>query len=117
MTQDIDIYPSNDPQNNRRLLEALKELGFSPTLNCEAEILRGKDFIQLREPFFLDLVFAPDGFESYEDALRYKMKHEGAPVMSIEGILKSKKAAGRLKDRESIYRLEQFKEYLDAKKR
>ena len=33
------------------------------------EILRGKDFIQLKNgPFDLDLIFAPDGIESFAHA-------------------------------------------------
>ena len=36
-----------------------------------AEIERGKDFIQLKNcPFDLDLIFAPDGIESFQDAWR-----------------------------------------------
>ena len=35
------------------------------------------------------------------------------PVLSIRGIIHNKKAAGRVKDRESLPRLQSFKEYLD----
>ncbi len=39
---------------------------------CESpEIEQGKDFIQLKNcPFDLDLIFAPDGIESFQDAWR-----------------------------------------------
>lgn len=34
-----------------------------------AAIVRGKDFVQLKcGPFDLDLVFAPDGIESFDEA-------------------------------------------------
>lgn len=117
-TQDIDIYPLNDPGNNRKLCEALREIGFEVSPQTEAEILRGKDFVQLREgPFDLDLIFAPDGFDSYEQAIKMKTESNGFPVLSIEGIILSKRAAGRVRDRESLGRLIQFKEYLDATRR
>ena len=113
--QNVEVCPLNDPENNRRLASALRALGFELSDDLKAEVTHGKDFIQLRGPFDLDLVFAPDGFESYNDAKKYKLVHEGCPVMSIEGILHTKKASGRIKDRESLVRLQSFKEYLDAK--
>lgn len=117
-TQDIDVYPLNDPGNNSRLCKALRDLGFNLSFETGMEIMRGKDFVQLREgPFDLDLIFAPDGFESYEQAKRMKIEAKGYPVLSMEGIILSKKAAGRVRDRESLGRLIQFKEYLDATQR
>jgi hypothetical protein len=115
-TQDIDIYPLNDPANNARLVSALRELGFVLDPEAESSIRAGKDFIQLRAPFDLDIVFAPDGFESFSEAKRkYGIVHEGYPVLSISGIIHNKKAAGRMKDRESLPRLKSFKEYLDSR--
>ena len=116
-TQDIDIYPMKEAENNRRLVEALRELGVEMDAQVKAAILAGKDFIQFKKPFDLDVVFAPDGFESYEEARRkFKVIHQGFPVLSIEGIIHNKKTAGRVKDRESLYRLKLFKEYLDERK-
>ena len=71
-TQDIDIFPSKDPGNPEKLLDALKSLGFEFNLNIgvslhhsSEEVLRGKDFVQLKNgPFQLDIVYAPDGIES-----------------------------------------------------
>ena len=106
--QNVEVYPLNDPENNRRLASAVCALGFELSDDLKAEITRGKDFIQLRGPFDLDLVFAPDGFESYNDARKYKLVREGCPAMSIEGILHTKRASGRIKDRESLVRLQSF---------
>lgn len=115
-TQDIDIYPLNEPENNRRLVSALIELGFDVSAETESDILRGKDFIQFRKPFDLDLVFAPDGFESYAEAEKYRVTHEGFPVLSIEGIIFNKRSAGRMKDRESLTRLRLYLDYLNDRK-
>jgi hypothetical protein len=118
-TQDIDIYPSKDPTNRERLLSALKELGFEfdrvngGVVHSPAkEVLSGKDFIQLKEPFDLDVVFAPDGFNSYEEALRFKKEVDTFPVLSIEGIIKTKEAAGRKKDLNDIDDLKLFAAWL-----
>jgi hypothetical protein len=122
-TKDIDVYPSKTPENRARLLAALKEAGFvltrtigGRTVSLEEEILAGKDFIQLLEPFDLDIVFAPDGFNSFEEASRYMVMLNGYPFLSVDGIIASKKAAGRARDRQDIPLLESLKRYLDDTK-
>src|SRR3990172_6646192 len=60
-TQDADLFVEKTPANCRALVAALHELGFALTEPQAAEVLRGKDFIQLKNgPFDLDLGFAPD---------------------------------------------------------
>lgn len=115
VTQDIDIYPRNDKDNKEKIIEALGILGFELTPKEIEEIRKGKDFIQYEEPFSLDLVFAPDGFESYDDAVRYKIEKDGMPCMSIEGIIRSKRAANRPKDRIAIPALIDFNHFLKKK--
>ena len=84
----------------------------------EAEILRGKDFIQLRNgPFDLDIIFAPDGIESFEDAWKRHITVEGFPVCHMDDIIRSKEKANRLKDRESLPRLKSFRDYWKSKNR
>ncbi len=121
-TQDVDIYPSKKGENRQRLLAALRELGFAFDVEVDgvryypsSEILEGKDFIQLKGPFELDIVFAPDGFESYEEALPMKRTVENLPVMSIEGILRTKTAAGRRKDLNDLDDLRLFAAWLKKK--
>lgn len=76
------------------------------------EIERGKDFVQIRNgPFDLDLVFAPDGIERFEDAWGRRVIVEGFPVCHIDDIIASKEAARRTKDLESLPRLRAFREY------
>jgi hypothetical protein len=65
-TQDADLFVERSPDNGRALVVALRELGFAVTEAQSAEIVRGKDFVQLKDgPFDLDLVFAPDGIERF----------------------------------------------------
>src|SRR5437016_14122150 len=63
-TQDVDVFPRKDAENGRRIVAALRELGFVVDNRLESEIIRGKDFVQIKNgPFDIDLVFAPDGID------------------------------------------------------
>ncbi len=115
VTQDIDLYIKKEYSNNRKVLDALLELGFVLSEPEQINILKGKSFIQFDEPFELDLVFDPDGFENYEEALQYKILIQGIPVMSLKGIIKSKKAANRKKDKLAIPMLLDFERFLKRK--
>jgi hypothetical protein len=111
-TQDADIFPERNPANGRALATALRELGFDLSPDEAAEIERGKDFIQLKNgPFDLDLIFAPDGIERFEDAWKRRVVVEGFPVCHPDDIIASKVAANRAKDRESLDRLRSFRDF------
>jgi hypothetical protein len=111
-TQDADLFVDRTVENGRALAAALKELGFALTRTQEQDIERGKDFVQLKNgPFDLDLVFAPDGIERFADAWERHLEIEGFPVCHIDDIIASKAAANRQKDRESLPRLQAFREY------
>ena len=61
-TQDVDVFPAKNEDNGRRLVAAVRHLGFTITDAVERDIVSGKDFIQLTDsPFDLNIVFAPDG--------------------------------------------------------
>ena len=111
-TQDADLFVERDPENGAALVAAIRELGFALTEAQAAEILRGKDFVQLKNgPFDLDLVFAPDGIERFSDAWARRVDVEGFPVCHPDDIIASKAATNRAKDRESLPRLRAFREY------
>ena len=111
-TQDADLFVDRSGDNGRALVAALRELGFDLSDNQASEIERGKDFVQLRNgPFDLDLIFAPDGIERFEDAWKRHVEVEGFPVCHIDDIIASKTATNRAKDRESLPRLRSFREY------
>ncbi|MBA3481923.1 MAG: hypothetical protein H0T51_08925 [Pirellulales bacterium] len=114
-TQDADVYVNKSAENCTAIVEALRTLGF--TLNPELiqEIARGKDFVQLKSgPFDLDLIFAPDGIERFEDAWNRRVEVDGFPVCHVDDIIASKQATGRVKDRESLPRLMAFRDYLKS---
>jgi hypothetical protein len=111
-TQDADIYVQKTPQNAARIVPALLELGFAIDESQAEDIRRGKDFAQLKNgPFDLDLVFAPDGIEKFEDAWTRHIEVRGFPVCHLDDIIASKIATNRQKDRESLPRLQSYREY------
>src|ERR1700674_2291069 len=117
-TQDADLFVERSATNGRALVLALRQLGFDLTAEETADIERGKDFIQLKNgPFDLDLVFAPDGIERFEDAWRRRVEVEGFPVCHLDDIIASKAATNRQKDRESLPRLRSFRDWWLQQKR
>ena len=80
-TQDADLFLEKSPQSGAALVKALHELSFALTASQTEEIIRGKDFVQLKNgPFDLDLVFAPDGIESFGKAWSRHVEVEGFPI-------------------------------------
>jgi hypothetical protein len=111
-TQDADLFLEKSEANGASAVTALRELGFDLSEEQAAEIRRCKDFVQLKNgPFDLDLIFAPDGIETFSDAWAHHVDVDGFPVCSLDHIIASKAATNRVKDRESLPRLIAFKEY------
>jgi len=116
-TQDVDVFPRKDNENGRRIVSALRELGCEIDPALEADIVRGKDFVQIKEgPFDIDLVFAPDGIESYEDAKARIDTSSGFPVANIRDIIESKRAAGRPRDAIELPNLQDFRKAYEKRK-
>lgn len=111
-TQDADVFLARIPENGEAAVAALLELGFDLNEELREQIRRCKDFVQLKNgPFDIDLIFAPDGIERFDDAWQRHVEVEGFHVCHIDDIIASKEAAGRVKDRESLPRLKAFREY------
>jgi len=111
-TQDAHLFVEKTPHNGRALVAALRSLGFALTDEQAADIERGKDFVQLKNgPFDLDLVFAPDGIERFDDAWRRHVEVEGFPVCHLDDIIASKAATRRQKDLETLPRLQSIREF------
>jgi hypothetical protein len=117
-TQDVDVYPRKDAENSQRIINALNELGFSLDHDVTAEIAQGKDFVQLKSgPFDIDLVFAPDGIESYDEAKSRIDMSTGFPVLNIRDIIASKRSAGRPRDVVELPLLEAFREVYENRRK
>ena len=111
-TQDTDIFVRKTAADGRTLVNALRELQFLLDDRQGREIEQGKDFVQLRSgPFDMNIVFAPDGIEEFDDAWSRSVEIDSIPVCSLNDIIESKRAANRPRDRESLPRLEAFRQY------
>lgn len=116
-TQDADLYVEKSVENGLALVAALRELDFEINEMQAGDIERGRDFVQLKNgPFDMDLIFAPDGIENFEEAWKRRIEVEGFPVCHIDDIIGSKVAANRKKDRESLERLRAFRDYWKQRK-
>lgn len=117
-TQDVDIFPKKTAENGKKIVRALRKLEFEINDEVAEKIISGVDFVQLKQgPFDLDLVFAPDGIESFEAAEKRKILIDQFPVANIRDIIASKKASGRMKDLNDLPLLENFREEFEKKMR
>jgi hypothetical protein len=111
-TQEAVLFLEKSPANGRAAVVALRTLGFELAADEVAQIERCKDFVQLGSgPFDLDLIFAPDGIERFEDAWQRHVEVESFPVCHIDDIIASQEATHRAKDLESLPRLREFRDY------
>jgi hypothetical protein len=109
-TQDVDVFPARSVENGQRLLAALRKIGFEIGSDLERDILSGKDFVQIKSgPFDVDLVFAPDGIESFAQAKERAVLEGIFPVANLRDIIASKRASGRQKDKIDLPLLESFR--------
>jgi len=117
-TQDVDLFPKKTEENGKRIILALREIGFEITVENENKIIKENDFVQIKTgPFDLDLVFAPDGIESFEKARERMIVVDNFPIANISDIIASKKASGREKDVLDLPLLEDFQVEFEKQRR
>ncbi len=111
-TLDLDVTPSPNPENKRRLAEALAYLDArlrAPGLDEPIDIpLDERTFTGMTTMTFMtrlgpfDVCFVPDGTNGYDDLVRDARTVEfngvSTPVASLDDIVRSKMAARREKD-------------------
>jgi len=111
VTQDIDVFADRTPENGRRIVRALKKVGFALGAELENAIIAGKDFVQIKtEPFDLDVIFAPDGIASFAEAKSRAIVVERFRIANLRDIIASKRASGREKDLLDLEYLERFRQ-------
>ena len=109
-TQDVDVFPARSAENGRRIVAALRKIGFEVGADLEREIVAGKDFVQIKTgPFDVDLVFAPDGIRSFVEAKARGLTEGIFRVANLRDIIASKRASGRQKDLTDLPLLESFR--------
>jgi hypothetical protein len=118
-TQDLDVTPDPRPDNLDRLAAALRDLNAklrTPQGRLEfpidAQMLGGKTVWTLTtDAGNFDLVFEPAGTQGYEDLRRHALLLDlGAgdvAVAALADVIRSKEAAGRVKDQAQLPALRQ----------
>src|SRR6266850_8455023 len=97
-TQDVHVFPARSRENGRRIVAALRKIGFELQETLEKEIIEGKDFVQIKSgPFDVDLIFAPDGISNFEQAKARGVREGIFHVANLRDIIASKRASGRQK--------------------
>jgi hypothetical protein len=121
-TLDVDICPSSEPDNLKRLAAALAELGARIRTPDTAEGVRfpfdagflgNLLLLNLVTRYGdLDLSFRPAGTEGFSDLARHSLTMEirGLPVAvaKLEDVIRSKEAANRPKDQRALPILRQL---------
>lgn len=122
ITNDLDIIYARDAENIRNLVAALSPL--SPKLRTprepvsfrfdEISIKNGLNFTLVTTLGDIDLLGEISGVGGYEEAIKVskRMTIDGRPhqVLSLAGLIRAKKAAGRHKDLMSLPELEALEE-------
>jgi hypothetical protein len=109
-TQDVDVFPARSADNGRRIVAALRKIGFEVGPELAGEIVAGKDFVQIKTgPFDVDLVFAPDGIPSFAEAKARGLTEGIFRVANLRDIIASKAASGRQRDLLDLPLLESFR--------
>jgi hypothetical protein len=123
-TYDVDICPARDPDNLRRLAEALEELGARIRTPGDADGVafpREADFLSKVQVLNLvtrfgdfDISLQPSGTKGFEDLSRnsvaIRVRGIEINVATLQDIIRSKEAANRPKDRRSLPLLRQLLE-------
>ena len=110
-TMDVDIFAPKNRENAIKCVRAMRKLGFEIDSNTESALIEGKDFVQIKDgPFDVDIVHAPDGIDSFEEAYQRKLDEGIYPVANLKDIIASKKASNRRKDWLDMDLLEAFAE-------
>jgi len=109
VTKDIDLFVSPTPQNASRCLAALKEIGMgtaemtTPKEICETEVTIFKDFLRID---LLTHVKGLDFEEAWARRNQLSLDKVLIQALSLDDLIKSKKAAGRQDDLSDIKILE-----------
>jgi hypothetical protein len=110
-TQDVVVFVDRTPENSERIIRALLAAGFPIGDQLAREIRKGKDFVQVKTgPFDVDLIFAPDGIESFSAAKERSIRVENFRIANLRDIIQSKRASNRERDLLDLPLLEAFRE-------
>ena len=112
-TQDIDFWIDIDRENAKKVLQVLDDFGFGNLGISIEDLMTAEKILQLGvEPLRIDLLTSVDGLH-FDQA--YKVKVRGnyfdvtADIISLDDLIKNKKASGRKKDLHDLDWIEQYR--------
>jgi hypothetical protein len=128
-TGDAHVCPARDRENLERLAAALRELqarvraadtADGLAFACDARFLSEVEILNLTTVYGdLDIAFRPHGTTGYDDlapsSVRYDLEGLIVPVASLDDVIRSKRAAGRLKDEAALPTLETLRAQLQRR--
>jgi hypothetical protein len=107
----VDVYADRSAENCRRIVRALRIVGFALHPDAEQSILAGRDFVQIKTgPFDVDIIFAPDGIPDFAEAKSREIFVDGFHIANLRDIIASKRASHRAKDFLDLEYLERFRQ-------
>lgn len=116
LTEDIDVWIEDTPENRRALRVAFKECGMGDFFMMERlQIVPGWTYFYLNNGVRLDLMVYLKGLEEYgfdecyQQASIAEIYGVEVPFLNLDHLLQAKKAANRPKDQLDIDYLEQIK--------
>jgi hypothetical protein len=97
-TYDLDIFYADQPDNRRRLLEALREIGAQWDVPLTDAILQRQPVFALNSKLGdLDIFNRVLGLESFEEALAHRQVLKAGecevPILDLPALIKTKQAA------------------------
>jgi hypothetical protein len=130
LTDDVDICPATDAANLKRLAAALNELEAqfrapgleheAPTPSWDGRAFRaylGGSVALTSKLGWLDIWFRPDGTDGYAGLIEHSTNVEVAgtrvKLASLDDIIRSKEASGRLKDLERLSHLRDLRRQIE----
>lgn len=108
-TGDIDLWIERSPSNAAAVIRALNEFGAPFDLSEEELQKKEMVFYMGRPPERIDIITDVSGLEfeeAYRNSLRGVFGGMEVRVLSVEDLIKNKRASGRLKDLADVERLE-----------
>jgi hypothetical protein len=126
VTDDLDICYSRTPQNLKAVAMALAPVhpylrGAPPGLPFrldEATLQAGLNFTLTTAFGWINLLGKVSGIGTYAEAVKQSIEQElfgyRVRVLSLDGLIAAKQAAGRIKDRTHLLELEELKKMRDA---
>jgi len=112
LTEDLDLWVWANPENAAKIVKALIKFGAPMENISEEDFEKEEMIIQLGvKPIRIDVTTKIEGItfeEAYPNAQKIEIDGKLLPVISINDLIKNKKASGRKKDLIDVERLEKI---------